>query len=132
LAALRRAAGGEGGDGDAVDGATAGRNADAGEPAGPAGLAGCLLPLDAGLEDLPSLTLAAGDLPRVARGQAVRLTSGEPGESPVRLFDGAGRLVAVGRWRGGVLLPDKVLVDPESTGGLPGRAGNAQPGDDAS
>ena len=87
----------------------------------------CLLPLDAGLEDLPSLTLAAADLPRVARGQAVRVTAGEPGESPVRLFDAAGRLVAIGRWRGGTLLPDKVLVDAASTGDLPDRPADAAP-----
>jgi tRNA pseudouridine55 synthase len=121
LDALRRAADGEAGDGEAAD-----------RQAGAGGLAACLLPIDAGLEDLPALTLAAADLPRVARGQAVRSTSGEPGESPVRLFDGAGRLVAIGRWRGAVLLPDKVLVEPEATGGLPGRAGLARPEDDAS
>jgi tRNA pseudouridine55 synthase len=84
-----------------------------------AAIAACLLPLDAGLEGLPSLTLVAADLPRVARGQAVRAPSGEPGPSPVRLFDQAGRLVAIGRWRGGSLLPDKVLVDAASTGDLP-------------
>ncbi len=117
LDALRLAADGEGGEG--VDG-----QADAGDPAG---LAACLLPLDAGLEALPSLTLAAADLPRVARGQAVRVTSGEPGESPVRLFDGTGRLVAIGRWRGGTLLPDKVLVDASSTGDLPDRPADAAP-----
>lgn len=101
LDALREAAGGDG------DGAT---------------LAACLLPVDAGLDGLPSLTLDAADMPRVARGQAVRATHGEPGESPVRLFDDGGRLVAIGRWRGGTLLPDKVLVDPASAGHLPDRA----------
>jgi tRNA pseudouridine55 synthase len=87
----------------------------------PAGVASCLLPIDTGLQDLPSVTLAAADLPRVARGQAVRAPSGEPGPSPVRLFDDAGRLIAIGRWRGGTLLPDKVLVDAASTGDLPDR-----------
>ncbi|HEX7473372.1 MAG TPA: tRNA pseudouridine(55) synthase TruB, partial [Candidatus Limnocylindrales bacterium] len=87
----------------------------------PAALAGLLLPVDAGLEALASVTLVAADLPRVARGQAVRTTSAEPGEAPVRLFDEAGRLVAIGRWRGGTLLPDKVLVDAASTGDLPDR-----------
>ena len=87
----------------------------------PTALAALLLPLDAGLEDVPSLILDEADLPRVARGQAVRAPRGEPGESPVRLFDGAGRLVAIGRWRGGTLLPDKVLVDAASTGELPDR-----------
>jgi tRNA pseudouridine55 synthase len=108
-------------DGDPVGLAPAGGPAGPGPQGDPAGLAACLLPLDAGLESLPSLTLAAADLPRVARGQAVRATRGEPGDSPVRLFDDGGRLVAIGRWRGGTLLPDKVLVDPASTGDLPDR-----------
>ena len=106
LDTLRAAAGGEGAE----------------EAAGTsAGLAALLLPLDAGLEALPALTLDPADLPRVARGQAVRSTKSEPVESPVRLFDAGGRLVAIGRWRGGTLLPDKVLVDAASTGDLPDR-----------
>ena len=113
LDALRRAADGEATDGDRT----------AGDGAAPdlAGLAACLLPVDAGLEGLPAVTLAPEDLPRVARGQAVRTTSASPGEGPVRLFDEGGRLVAIGRWRGGTLLPDKVLVDAASTGELPDR-----------
>ena len=108
LDALRQAADGEAADGD-------------GSAPDSAGLAACLLPVDAGLEGLPAVTLAAEDLPRVARGQAVRTTSASPGEGPVRLFDEGGRLVAIGRWRGGTLLPDKVLVDAASTGELPDR-----------
>lgn len=111
-------------DGDRAAGdETAGDDAE-GEraPAVPPGLAACLLPVDAGLEGLPAVTLVAADLPRVARGQAVRTTSASPsGEGPVRLFDEAGRLVAIGRWHGGTLLPDKVLVDAASTGELPDR-----------
>jgi tRNA pseudouridine55 synthase len=106
LETLRSAAGGEGADGDA------GTSAE---------LAALLLPLDAGLEALPTLTLDPADLPRVARGQAVRSTKSDTVESPVRLFDAGGRLVAIGRWRGGTLLPDKVLVDAASTGDLPDR-----------
>ena len=106
---FRAAAGGEGA--GAVDGPATGA----------AELAALLLPLDAGLEALPSLTLDPADLPRVARGQAVRSTKSDPVDSPVRLFDAGGRLVAIGRWRGGTLLPDKVLVDAASTGDLPER-----------
>jgi tRNA pseudouridine55 synthase len=111
LDTLRAAAGGEsvGAEGAEEDAATS------------AELAALLLPLDAGLEGLPALTLDAADLPRVARGQAVRSTKSDPVESPVRLFDAGGRLVAIGRWRGGTLLPDKVLVDAASTGDLPDR-----------
>lgn len=90
--------------------------------ADPSTLGDCLLPVDAGLEDLPTLALAVADLPRVARGQAVRETKMEPVDSPVRLVDAAGRLIAIGRWRGSTLLPDKVLVDASSTGDLPERA----------
>ncbi len=109
LDVLRRAAGGD----------TAGESTDP-EP-DRSELAALLLPLDAGLDALPALTLDPTDVPRVARGQAVRGTKGESGEVPVRLFDPGGRLVAIGRWRGTVLLPDKVLVAPASTGDLPER-----------
>jgi tRNA pseudouridine55 synthase len=105
------------------------RRAAGGDPAGESSdtepdrseLAALLLPLDAGLEALPAMTLDPTDVPRVARGQAVRTTKGEPGEVPVRLFDPGGRLIAIGRWRGAALLPDKVLVDAASTGDLPDR-----------
>ena len=89
--------------------------------ADPAALAAFLLPVDAGLEAMPSLVLDATDLPRVARGQAARATTGAHVDSPVRLLDPGGRLVAIGRWRGGTLLPDKVLVDVATTGELPQR-----------
>ncbi len=108
---------------DTLREAAGGEHADAPDSAGPgaAELAALLLPLDAGLEALPALTLDPADVPRVARGQAVRSTKSDPVESPVRLFDAGGRLVAIGRWRGGTLLPDKVLVDAASTGDLPDR-----------
>jgi tRNA pseudouridine55 synthase len=115
LDTLRAAAGREGAGSEGAEG-----NDDT-SPGTSAELAALLLPLDAGLESLPSLTLDPADLPRVARGQAVRSTKSHPVESPVRLFDAGGRLVAIGRWRGGTLLPDKVLVDAASTGDLPDR-----------
>lgn len=109
LDVLRQAAGGDGSDG-----------ADGAEP-NTGAVAALLLPLDAGLEALPALTLDAADLPRVARGQAVRTTKSDPVDGPIRMFDAGGRLVAIGHWRGATLLPDKVLVDPASTGELPER-----------
>jgi tRNA pseudouridine55 synthase len=98
----------------------AGEGSDTAEPDTGA-VATLLLPLDAGLEALPALTLDAADLPRVARGQAVRTTKSDPVDGPIRMFDADGRLVAIGHWRGATLLPDKVLVDPASTGELPER-----------
>jgi tRNA pseudouridine55 synthase len=109
LDALRQAAGG-----DAPD------RSDGAEPDTGA-VAALLLPLDAGLEALPALTLDAADLPRVARGQAVQTTKSDHVDGPIRMFDATGRLVAIGHWRGATLLPDKVLVDPASTGELPER-----------
>jgi tRNA pseudouridine55 synthase len=109
LDVLRQAAGKE------TDGESPATETDASE------LAALLLPLDAGLDALPTLTLDAADVPRVARGQAVRVTKSEPVDGPIRLVDPAGLLVAIGRWRGSTLLPDKVLVDPASTGDLPDR-----------
>ncbi len=109
LDVLRQAAGKE------TDSESPATEADAAE------VAALLLPLDAGLETLPALPLDAADLPGVARGQAVRVTKSEPVDGPIRLVDPSGRLVAIGRWRGSTLLPDKVLVDPASTGDLPDR-----------
>ena len=79
--------------------------------AAPNGLGAMLLPVDAGLGGLPSLVLAAADLARVVRGQAARAATGDHVDGPIRLMDTDGRLVAIGRWRGATLLPDKVLVD---------------------
>jgi tRNA pseudouridine55 synthase len=76
-------------------------------------LASLLLPLDAGLDDLPEVVVGDADLGAILRGQFVRVAP-PPGplrEGPIRVRDGGGRLVAIAAHRDGRLAPDKVLVD---------------------
>jgi len=79
---------------------------------GPDALASLLLPIDAGLESLPELVLSDGEITAISRGQFIRaaLPAGER-DAPIRVRDGAGRLVAIATVRDGRLAPDKVLVD---------------------
>lgn len=70
-----------------------------------------MLPMDAGLEAYPEVTLGADDLSRLARGQQVRRAS-SAAEGLVRVRDEAGRLVAVARAGDGVIRPEKVFVSP--------------------
>jgi tRNA pseudouridine55 synthase len=73
-----------------------------------------LRPLDAGLEDWPSIDLDEWALTAVLRGQAVRAEIDVPAEDgrPIRLLGPDGRLVAVGRrLEDGRIAPDKVVVD---------------------
>ena len=86
--------------------------------AGPGGLASLLMPIDAGLDELPELAIGPADVAAVARGQFIRAPESMPadGDRPIRLRDGGGRLVAIAGRRGGQLMPDKVLVDPVPAG----------------
>jgi tRNA pseudouridine55 synthase len=79
---------------------------------GPDALAALLLPIDAGLDSLPELVITDGEVTAISRGQFIRaaLPKGEP-DAPIRVRDGAGRLVAIATVRDGRLAPDKVLVD---------------------
>ena len=79
---------------------------------GPDTLASLLLPIDAGLESLPELVLSDGEVTAISRGQFIRaaLPTGGP-DAPIRVRDGAGRLVAIATVRDGRLAPEKVLVD---------------------
>jgi tRNA pseudouridine55 synthase len=80
---------------------------------GPVELAGLLLPIDAGLDDMPELVVGAADAAALARGQFVKVGS-ELGEAPIRIRDESGRLIAIGAMRNGRLAPEKVLVDPST------------------
>jgi tRNA pseudouridine55 synthase len=77
---------------------------------GPDRLAALLLPIDAGLEALPEVTVNPSDVAGISRGQFVRWEV-SPGEGPIRVRDGEGTLVAIAQYRDGRLAPDKVLVD---------------------
>ena len=85
---------------------------------GPEQLAALLLPPDAGLDELPEITVTDDDVRAIARGQFVRpravdLTglSAAVASGPIRIRDGDGRLVAIATLTDGRLAPDKVLVD---------------------
>jgi tRNA pseudouridine55 synthase len=82
--------------------------------AGPDRLASLLRPIDAGLDDLPAVTLSDADLPAVIRGQMVRAPASVrgSGDGPIRLLDQAGRIVGFATVRDGRLAPDKILVAP--------------------
>jgi tRNA pseudouridine55 synthase len=80
--------------------------------AGPSALASLLLPVDAGLDAIPETALTAGEVVATAKGQQVR-----PEQRPllaqsahVRLVAPGGSLVGIGRWQGGRLIPEKILI----------------------
>jgi tRNA pseudouridine55 synthase len=82
----------------------------------PAGLLPLLLPIDAGLEDLPEIVLTKEETEQVARGQFVKPAGGLPGAAEqYRLRGPDGSLVAIASPSGGNrLAPDKVFVSPAS------------------
>ena len=81
-------------------------------------LAALLLPVDAGLDGLPSVTVDAAALGAIVRGQFVKSPK-RFDDGPIRVRDEGGTLVAIARYRDGRLAPDKVLADapaPEPAG----------------
>ena len=81
--------------------------------AGPAAIAALLLPIDTGL-DLPTVSVPDAVLMAIGRGQPIGVPAGtgrlDP-ETPIRLVDADGRLLAIARLIGTKLAPDKVLID---------------------
>jgi tRNA pseudouridine55 synthase len=83
---------------------------------GPAGLIPLLLPVDAGLENFPDVTLTAEEVAAVARGQFVRPAAGLPLHADhYRVRGPGGALVAIATGSAGRLAPEKVFVAPEPT-----------------
>ncbi|HEY6056726.1 MAG TPA: tRNA pseudouridine(55) synthase TruB [Candidatus Limnocylindrales bacterium] len=80
-----------------------------------------LLPVDAGLDGLPTVVVTPDLVPAIARGQFVRVEGerAEKGAGPVRVVEPDGRLVAIASWRDRRLAPDKVLVDAPGRADLP-------------
>ena len=83
---------------------------------GAAGLVPLLRPVDAGLEALSTVALAADEVLAFARGQHVTPGAGVPRMSdpaaPVRVIAPDGGLAGIARVAGSRLAPDKVLIDP--------------------
>jgi tRNA pseudouridine55 synthase len=92
---------------------------------GPAALAGLLLPIDAGLDEIPEALLTADEVVAAARGQLVKPLHRPQLESGarVRLLAEDRSLVGVGSWKGGRLVPEKIFVV------APGVAGRSRAGD---
>jgi tRNA pseudouridine55 synthase len=90
----------------------------------PAAIERLLLPVDAGLDELPRLTVDAATIGALARGQAAPLPDGAvvAADGPILVVDGAGRLVAVATLQDGRLAPDKVLVELAEVAAAPGLA----------
>jgi len=83
---------------------------------GPEGIARLLLPMDAGLDDLPAVTVSGAEAEQLAEGRFVIPAAGLPADAasaggPIRVLTSNGRLVAIAAVRGGRLAPEKVLVD---------------------
>ena len=81
---------------------------------GSAALAGLTLPIDVGLEAIPTAALSDEEVAATARGQQVkpaRRPHVEQGAT-VRLVDAREALVGIGSWRAGRIVPEKMFVVP--------------------
>jgi tRNA pseudouridine55 synthase len=79
----------------------------------PAALERMLLPMDAGLDGFPRLSVDAASVAALVRGQMTKLPAGVEAlpEGPILVVDDSDRLIAVATLVDGRLAPDKVLVD---------------------
>jgi tRNA pseudouridine55 synthase len=79
---------------------------------GPEGVRKLLLPVDAGLDAMPAIELTDAEIADAAQGRFVRPAAGvlaaEDGVA-VRLMDGAGAIVGLGRRAGARVAPTKIL-----------------------
>ena len=85
---------------------------DAAATAGPDGVRELLLPADTGLESLPSVALSPEEIADAAQGRFVRPAAGlrdTADGAPLRLLDGAGLIVGMGRREGLRIAPTKIL-----------------------
>lgn len=86
---------------------------------GAAAVTRLLLPVDAGLEAMPSVRLEPGEIADAAMGRFVRPVAGLaglPSGAPIRLLDEGGRIVGIGSLEGRRIAPAKML--PEAVAGL--------------
>ena len=81
--------------------------------AGPDGIRALLLPADAGLESMPSVTLSTSEIADALQGRFVKPSAGldgAPENQAIRLLDDGGVIVGMGRRDGGRIAPTKMLV----------------------
>jgi tRNA pseudouridine55 synthase len=101
---------------------------------GPAGLAGLLLPIDAGLDGMASTQLTDAEVAAVSRGQQIKPVNhpNVEADKPLRLLDERGALVGVGTVKAGRIVPEKIFVAPPPSDPKEGDAasdGNARAAD---
>ena len=80
---------------------------------GPDGIRALLLPADAGLESMPSVTLSTPEIADALQGRFVKPSAGldgAPDNQAIRLLDDRGVIVGMGRRDGGRIAPTKMLV----------------------
>jgi tRNA pseudouridine55 synthase len=85
---------------------------DAAAAAGPDGVRRLLLPIDTGLEAMPSVALTDSEIADASQGRFVRPQAGVRGTEEgvaVRLLDGTGVIVGLGRREGMRIAPTKIL-----------------------
>jgi tRNA pseudouridine55 synthase len=85
---------------------------DAAAHAGPNGVRKLLLPVDAGLDGIPSVGLTAAEIADATQGRFVRPAAGIRGAddgATVRLVDAEGTIVGLGRRDGSRVAPTKIL-----------------------
>jgi tRNA pseudouridine55 synthase len=92
---------------------------------GPDGIRGLLRPVDAGLDEMPSIELDDAQVRAVAEGQFIRLAAPD-GEGPLRLLDSGGSLIAIGHRVDGRVAPTKVLAARAPAPRRSGAAASAQ------
>jgi tRNA pseudouridine55 synthase len=100
----------------------------------PAAVAALLLPVDAGLEGMPSIRLEPTEISDAAMGRFVRPAAGVEGlpeDTPIRLRDGDGRTVGIGTRDGRRIAPAKMLPAAVVAAGEGRRAGATEVGVDA-
>jgi len=82
---------------------------------GPDAVARLMLPMDAGLDSLPSVIVTRAEAAQLAEGRFVTPLAGlgaaATADGPVRARDASGQLVAIASLRSGRLAPEKVLFD---------------------
>jgi tRNA pseudouridine55 synthase len=88
----------------------------------PAAIERPLLPIVAGLDAFPRLTVDAAAIGALTRGQAATPPPGAepPADGPILLVDDTGRLIAVATLKDGRLAPDKVLVEVSEAAAISG------------
>ena len=94
-----------------VEGATSLDTLRAAAAEGPEAVRALLLPADAGLDAVPTVGLTEPEIEDAAKGRYVKPAAGLGGAgegSLLRLVDGAGRIVGIGRREGGRLAPEKM------------------------